>query len=34
MKWQGLTGVVKYFESHEKEYNELFEIVTERVCED
>ena len=34
MKFQGLTNVVKYFESHEKEYNELFEIVTERVCED
>lgn len=33
MKWQGLTGVVKYFETHEKEYSELFDLVDKKVRE-
>lgn len=33
MKWQGLTGVVKYFEIHEKEYSELFDLVDKKVRE-
>lgn len=33
MKWQGLSNTIKYFESHEKEYQELFEIITKKVCE-
>lgn len=34
MKWQGLTNTVKYFETHEKEYQDLFNKVTAEVCKE
>ena len=32
MKWQGLANVIKYMQSHEDVYKEVYEAVNEVIC--